>query len=544
VKVETIASQPFEDQRPGTAGLRKTVERFREPNYLANFVQSIFDELPDLAGGILVIGGDGRYYNDHAIATILRMAAANGVQRAVVGRDGLLSTPAASHLIRQLGAAGGFILSASHNPGGPEGDFGIKFNVASGGQASEQLTEAIYRRCLAQNRYRLADADAPSLAHTGHHAMGSMTVEIVDPVVDYAGLMERLFDFERIAGLLRSPDFHMLYDARHAITGPYAHDILCARLGLDPACVLNGEPKADFAGLHPDPNPHDAADLVARFSGPDSPDFGAASDGDGDRNMILAPGRFVSPGDSLALLCAHARSIPAFRDGLAGVARSMPTSRAVDRVAAALGIPCFETPTGWRFFCNLLEAGRIDLCGEESFGTGSSHVREKDGLWAVLFWLNLVALHPDRGVNGLLTDHWKHYGRDYFLREDYFIEDRQQAEEVMGALGERLASLSRTRIGSGMITDADCFDYIDPVDGSESRNQGIRVAFEDARIVYRLSGTGTRGATLRVYLEQYQPPAGHLDGDARRVLAPLAQTARDLARLTDITGLTRPTQQT
>ena len=537
----TVVTRPFDDQRPGTAGLRKPVARFRTPHYLENFIQSVFDTFPKLAGNTLVIGGDGRFFNREATATLLRMAAANGVKQAVVGRDGLLSTPAASLLIPAVGAAGGFILTASHNPGGPDGDFGIKFNVDNGGQASETQTDTIYNRTLAIDHYRIAPEGADvDLGYLGTQSLHGMQVEIVDPVRHYADVMQRCFDFERMGTLLTSGKFRLCFDAMHAVTGPYAVEIFERLLRAPAGSVLHGTPKPDFGGGHPDPNPHDAADLVRLFMGEGSADFGAASDGDGDRNMILGPGLVVSPGDSLAVLAANATLIPGYKGGLAGIARSMPTSRAADRVAAKLDIPCYETPTGWRFFCNLLDAGKVSLCGEESFGTSSSHAREKDGLWAVLFWLNLLAVRGEP-LPVIMGKHWAEYGRDFFLREDYEIPDAAKAAEVMRALETALPRLP----GTHGIAAADSFTYTDPVDGSVSRNQGLRLTTSDGgRMVFRLSGTGTRGATLRVYLERHEPDTSKQSGSAVVALAALSKTARAVARLEELTGISKPTMVT
>ena len=534
-----VPTQPFDDQKPGTAGLRKPVARFRQPRYLENFVQSVLDCWPRLQGGVLVVGGDGRYWNREAIAVLLRMAAANGVRRCVVGKDGLLSTPAASLLIPAVGAAGGFILTASHNPGGPDGDFGIKFNIDNGGQASETLTDAIYRRSREIQEYRILPEGTVDLAHTGMQRLGDMQVEIVDPVQHYAAVMERCFDFNRMRELLQG-GFKLRYDALNAVTGPYAVEILQRRLGAPAGSIVHAEPLPDFGGGHPDPNPHDAAELVRRFMQPGAPDFGAASDGDGDRNMILGPGCVVSPGDSLAVLSANAHLIPGYKDGLAGIARSMPTSRAADRVAAKLGIPCYETPTGWRFFCNLLDAGKVTLCGEESFGTSSSHAREKDGLWAVLFWLDLLAARK-QSLPEILQQHWAEFGRDHFLREDYDIPDSGQAARVMQELEAALPELAGRSVAGITIASAGSFTYTDPVDGSVSRNQGLQLhAADGSRMVFRLSGTGTRGATLRVYLERHEPDRAKHAAAAAAALAGLSEAARRLARLPELTGKTRP----
>jgi phosphoglucomutase len=530
---------PFDDQRPGTSGLRKAVVVFQRPNYLENFIQSAFDCVPELNGGLLVVGGDGRYYNSTAIQTLLRMAAANGVARAVVGRGGLLSTPAASHLIRKRQAAGGFVLSASHNPGGPDGDFGIKFNGANGGPAPEPLTEAFYARSRVIDRYYSFDAPDLDLLREGESRLGSMIVEIVDPVADYAALMDGIFDMAAIRKLF-ADGFRMVFDAMHAVTGPYAIEILERRLGAAAGTVINGVPLEDFGGHHPDPNLVHAADLVSRLSGPDAPDFGAASDGDGDRNMILGRDFYVSPSDSIAVLAANAGYVPHFAGGLKGIARSMPTSQAADRVAAALGIPCYETPTGWKFFGSLLDAGRISLCGEESFGTGSDHVREKDGVWAVLMWLNVLACRR-LSVAGIVGEHWRRFGRTVYGRHDYEAVEAGAADALMAGLRAGLGGLPGAVLDGRRVVAADDFAYVDPVDGSRSERQGVRIVFEDgARIVYRLSGTGTAGATLRVYLEQHRSdPADH-DIDAGVALAALAVTAAGLAGIVRHTGRTAP----
>ena len=542
MNIPAVPTRPFDDQRPGTAGLRKTVARFSTPHYLENFVQSVFDCWPKLKGATLVIGGDGRFHNREAIAVLLRMAAANGVKKCVVGRDGLLSTPAASLLIPKVGAAGGFILSASHNPGGPDGDFGIKFNVDNGGQASETLTEAIYARSRVIDRYFMVPEECRiGLERVGAHSFAGMPVEIVDPVTHYASVMQRCFDFERMRSLLKVGGFRMRFDALHAVTGPYATEIFEGQLGAPAGTVLNAKPLPDFGGGHPDPNPHDARDLVNLYEGHDAPDFGAASDGDGDRNMILGPGMVVSPGDSLALLAANARLAPGYKAGLAGLARSMPTSRAADRVAAKLGIPCYETPTGWRFFSSLLDAGKVTLCGEESFGTSSNHAREKDGVWAVLFWLNVLAVRREP-LPQILRSHWAEYGRDFFQREDYEIPDTARAGEVMKSLEAALPRLRGKSVGGVRIVSADSFTYEDPIDHSVSRNQGLRVFTADGgRMSFRLSGTGTRGATLRVYLERHETDTVKQGQTAKAALAGLSKAAQAVARLEELTGLKGPT---
>ena len=541
MKVKEIHTTAFSDQRPGTSGLRKKVSVFQQPHYLENFVQSIFDSLEGFQGGTLVIGGDGRYHNREAIQAIIRMAAANGFGRLLVGRDGLLSTPAASCVIRKYKAFGGIILSASHNPAGPDGDFGIKYNTGNGGPAPENLTEAIYERSRNIDRYLITDSSDIDLGATGETRLGDTVIEIIDPVSDYAELMETLFDFNRIHALINSGLFHMRFDAMHAVTGPYAVEILENRLGVQPESVVNAVPREDFGGGHPDPNLVHAHVLVECLFGSRAPDFGAASDGDGDRNMILGRKFFVTPSDSLAVLAANAHLTPGYRQGIAGVARSMPTSQAVDRVAELLGVECYETPTGWKFFGNLLDAGRITLCGEESFGTGSSHVREKDGLWAVLFWLNLLAVRKEP-VAGIVTAHWRRFGRNYYSRHDYEGVDAGAAGELMETLRKQCGQLAGKRFGNHEIAFNDDFAYTDPVDGSVSEHQGIRIGFRDgSRIVYRLSGTGTEGATLRVYLERYETDPDRQQQDTQEALADLIRIADEIAGIRHHTQRERPT---
>ena len=523
-----MQTRPYPDQRPGTSGLRKRVPVFRQPNYLENFLQATLDGLAAPAGSALVVGGDGRFHNREAIETALRMAAANGIARAIVGAGGLLSTPAASHLIRRREAAGGLIFSASHNPGGPDGDFGVKLNLANGGPAPEAVTETIAELAREITAYRIADTRCPPLDRPGRFALDGMAVEVVDPVADYADLMETLFEFRRLRALLAG-GFRVRFDAMHAVTGPYAVEILERRLGAPPGTVVRGDPRPDFGGGHPDPNLTYAADLVAEMNGAGAPDLGAASDGDGDRNMILGPGTFVNPSDSLAILAAQSGLVPGYAGGLAGVARSMPTSAAVDRVAARLGIPCYETPTGWKFFGTLLDAGAITLCGEESFGTGSAHVREKDGLWAVLFWLDILAARR-RPVEAILRDHWREYGRNVYTRHDYEEVPSDNAAGLMDALRSRLPSLPGERLGAWQVRAADDFAYVDPVDGSRAAGQGIRILLEgDARIVFRLSGTGTSGATLRVYIETLELDPARQLLPAQQLLAPLIAAADTVA---------------
>ncbi len=537
--VQTIPTQPIEGQKPGTSGLRKKTRVFMEPHYLENYVQAIFDGIGGVTGKTLVVGGDGRYFNDKAIVTILRMAAANGAARCIVGQGGLLSTPAASHLIRKRGADGGLILSASHNPGGPDEDFGLKYNGPNGGPASEGVTEKIFARTTTITEYRILSDDTVDLAALGISSLGDMTVEIVDPVADYAALMESLFDFEAIATLFKG-GFTMAFDAMHAITGPYATEILENRLGAAAGTVRNGTPLPDFGGGHPDPNPVWAKDLMDRMFADDAPDFGAASDGDGDRNMIVGRQCYVSPSDSLAVLTDRAELAPAYAGGLAGVARSMPTSAAADRVAEAKGIACFETPTGWKFFGNLLDAGRATLCGEESAGTGSNHVREKDGLWAVLLWLNILAA-TGKSVAELMQDHWARYGRNYYSRHDYEAVDADAANGLMDALRGQIASLPGQSVAGLTVAAADEFAYHDPVDGSVSTNQGLRVQFDGgARVVFRLSGTGTAGATLRVYLERLETAPDAMDKDPQEALAAVIAAADALAGIAARTGRNAP----
>ncbi|HCS90495.1 MAG TPA: alpha-D-glucose phosphate-specific phosphoglucomutase, partial [Chromatiaceae bacterium] len=505
MQATTIHTAPFDGQKPGTSGLRKKVKVFQQAHYLENFVQAIFDSQNKLNGGSLVVGGDGRFYNREAIQIILRMAAANGVKQALVGQGGILSTPAASCIIRKYQTQGGIILSASHNPGGPDEDFGIKFNTENGGPAPESVTDAIYEHTQKIERYFTLDVEPIDLDQIGEQPLAGMTVRVLDPVADYAELMEGLFDFDAIRALFSSGNFRMRFDAMHAVTGPYAKEILERRLGAEPGTVMNGTPLEDFGHGHPDPNLVHAHQLVELTTGHDGLDFGAASDGDGDRNMVLGRDFFVTPSDSLALLAANASLAPGYRDGISGVARSMPTSQAADRVAAELGLGCYETPTGWKFFGNLLDAGRITLCGEESFGTGSDHVREKDGLWAVLFWLNLLAVKR-QSVADIVTDHWRRFGRNYYTRHDYEAVDSDAANGLVEHLRILLPDLPGKQFGDYQVAYADDFSYTDPIDASVSAQQGIRIGFEGgSRIVMRLSGTGTQGATLRVYIEQYEP---------------------------------------
>jgi phosphoglucomutase len=534
-----VQTTPFSDQRPGTSGLRKKVTVFQQPRYVENFIQAIFDNVEGAEGSTLVIGGDGRFFNEAVVQTAIKMAAANGFGRILVGQGGLLSTPAASCVIRKHKAIGGLVLSASHNPGGPDGDFGIKFNMSHGGPAPESFTEAVFKRAGAITEYKIDDAPDIDLGRIGETTLGGAVIAVIDPVADYAELMEQLVDFEAIAALFRS-GFRMQFDALSAITGPYAKAILEDRLGAPKGTVVNGEPMPDFGGHHPDPNPVHAHDLMELMMGPNAPDFGAASDGDGDRNMIVARGLFVTPSDSLAILTSYAHLAPGYAKGLAGVARSMPTSRAADRVAAKLGINCFETPTGWKFFANLLDADLITLCGEESAGTGSNHIREKDGLWAVLLWLNILAVLK-KPADQVVREHWASYGRDYYARHDYEELDTAAANGLMDNLRAKLASLPGQSVGGLTVATADEFSYTDPVDHSVTPKQGLRVLFaEDARAVFRLSGTGTSGATLRVYLERFEPDPARQNLPVAEVLAPVVEAANTIAEIATRSGRDAP----
>lgn len=535
----TIATQPIEGQKPGTSGLRKKTKVFMGPHFLENYVQAIFDGIGGIDGATLVVGGDGRYFNDRAIQVILRMAAANGAAKVIVGKDGILSTPAASHLIRKNKTDGGLILSASHNPGGIDEDFGLKYNGPNGGPAPESITDKIFARTQTIREYRIMEATDINIGDVGSLSLGGMSIEVVDPVTEYAALMEELFDFGAIRALF-AEGFTLRFDAMHAVTGPYATEILENRLGAAKGSVVNATPLPDFGGGHPDPNPIWAHELMTLMMGSDAPDFGAASDGDGDRNMIVGRGAYVTPSDSLAVLTANAHLAPAYRRGLAGVARSMPTSAAADRVADALGIEHFETPTGWKFFGNLLDAGRATLCGEESAGTGSDHVREKDGLWAVLLWLNILA-ERRLSVAEILAEHWATYGRNYYSRHDYEGVDTDAANGLMDALRAALPDLAGTLVGELTVDMADEFEYLDPVDGSTSSAQGIRVGFTNgARVVFRLSGTGTEGATLRVYLEQLELDPTQMQRDPQDALSKVIATAEALAGIKARTGRAAP----
>ncbi len=541
MRIKTVPTQPFDDQKPGTSGLRKKVKVFQQPNYLENFVQSIFNSLPVDQGSSLVLGGDGRYFNREAIQIIIKIAAANGFGHLIIGQGGLLSTPAASHLIRKNQASGGLILSASHNPGGADEDFGIKYNVSNGGPAPEKFTDEFYRQSMLISEYKIAEIDDIDLDSIGAQQIETFKITIVDPVDDYANLMNQIFDFPLINKAIESGSITLCFDAMHAITGPYAKKIIEEMLGAKPGSVINAIPLPDFGGGHPDPNLAHAKKLADLMFSAEAPTFGAASDGDGDRNMILGNHIFVTPSDSLAIMAANAHLIPAYSQGIAGVARSMPTSQAVDRVAEALDIACYETPTGWKYFGNLLDAGKITLCGEESFGTGSNHVREKDGLWAVLFWLNLLA-KTGLAVGDIVQQHWQKFGRDIYSRHDYEAVDLAIVNSIFDHLREQLPGLTGKSFGDFTVKFADEFSYQDPVDGSISKNQGIRIGFEDgSRMVFRLSGTGTVGATLRIYLEKFESASARQDQDAQIALAKLIDLAEQLCEIKKRTGRSAPT---
>ncbi|RUX33638.1 alpha-D-glucose phosphate-specific phosphoglucomutase [Mesorhizobium sp. M2A.F.Ca.ET.042.01.1.1] len=537
--IKTVPTKPYPDQKPGTSGLRKKVPVFQQEHYAENFIQSIFDALDGFQGKTLVIGGDGRFYNREVIQKAIAIAAGNGFGKVMVGQGGILSTPAASNVIRKYKTFGGIILSASHNPGGPHEDFGIKYNAGNGGPAPEKITDAIFARSKEIKSFKIADIGEIDIDTIGTVKAGDMTVEIIDPVKDYAELMESLFDFEALRKLFKS-GFRMRFDAMHAVTGPYAKEILERRLGAPDGTCRNFKPLPDFGGHHPDPNLVHAKHLYDEMMGPDAPDFGAASDGDGDRNLIIGKGIFVTPSDSVAMLAANAKLAPGYKDGLKGIARSMPTSGAADRVAEKLGIGIYETPTGWKFFGNLLDAGMATICGEESAGTGSNHVREKDGLWAVLLWLNILAARGE-SCKRIVTEHWATYGRNYYSRHDYEEVESDRANALVDELRAKLGSLPGTSVRGLKIAKADDFAYHDPVDGSVSKNQGIRILFEGgSRVVLRLSGTGTSGATLRVYIERYEPDKARHDLDTQEALADLIAAADDIAGIKSYTGRNKP----
>ncbi|MED7787617.1 alpha-D-glucose phosphate-specific phosphoglucomutase [Francisella sp. 19X1-34] len=539
--IQTVSTKPFANQKPGTSGLRNKVEAFKQPGYLENFVQSTFNSLENITGKTLVVGGDGRYYNKVAIQTIIRIAAANKFAKIIVGHNGILSTPAASCVIRKYKAFGGVILSASHNPGGPNGDFGIKYNISNGGPAPEKITEKIFQETQSIDKYYISDAsqDAIDLSKLGTYAIESTTVEVINSVADYAELMQQIFDFDKIRELFKK-GFKVRFDSMSAVSGPYAKYIFETALNAPAGTVVNAEPLEDFGGLHPDPNPVNAADLVKHMRSGEY-DFGAASDGDADRNMIVGKKIDVAPSDSLAIMAANANLIPAYSKGIKGVARSMPTSMAVDRVAESLDVPCFETPTGWKFFGNLLDANKITLCGEESYGTGSDHIREKDGVWAVLYWLNLVAA-TNKNIDELVVEHWQKFGRNFYSRHDYEAIDSDIANQIMSSLRQKVLELKDTKLCGQNVKLADDFSYKDPIDNSVSSKQGIRVILEDgSRVVFRLSGTGTQGATLRVYLEKYEADINNFNIPTQQALADLVDIAEKLTNIKSLTGMKEPT---
>ncbi|USJ22622.1 alpha-D-glucose phosphate-specific phosphoglucomutase [Ensifer adhaerens] len=537
--IRTVTTTPYGDQKPGTSGLRKKVPVFQQKNYAENFIQSIFDSLEGFQGETLVIGGDGRFYNREVIQIAIKMAAANGFGRVLVGRGGILATPAASNVIRKYKAFGGIVLSASHNPGGPTEDFGIKYNIGNGGPAPEKITDAIFARSKVIDSYKISDVADINLDAEGTQDIDGMTITVIDPVADYAELMESLFDFGAIRKMIEG-GFRVVFDAMSAVTGPYAKEIIEKRLGAPKGSVMNFIPLPDFGGHHPDPNLVHARALYETMMAPDAPDFGAASDGDGDRNLVIGRGIFITPSDSLAMLAANAHLAPGYAKGLAGIARSMPTSGAADRVAEKLGIGIYETPTGWKFFGNLLDEGMATICGEESAGTGSNHVREKDGLWAVLLWLNILAVRKESALD-IVKNHWATYGRNYYSRHDYEEVDSDAANGLIANLRDQLATLPGKSFGALKVATADDFAYNDPVDHSVSKNQGIRILFEGgSRVVFRLSGTGTSGATLRVYIERFEPDASRHDIETQTALADLIAVAEEIASIKTRTGRTEP----
>ena len=538
--IKTVSSNPFQDQRPGTSGLRKRVKVFQEKNYLENYIQAIFDSLSGVTGKTLVLGGDGRYFNEIAIQKIIKMALANGFGRIMVAKEGILSTPAASCVIRKYKAFGGIILSASHNPGGEEGDFGIKYNISNGGPAPESLTEAIYLRSKTISSYKIADISDIDLSVLGELRFGDLVVEVFDGINDYVDLMKTLFNFSDLRKLFAS-NFKMRYDAMNAVTGPYAHRIFEEELEAKEGTVINWKPLPDFGGKHPDPNLTYAKDLVDYMFSEGAADFGAASDGDGDRNMILGNHFYVNPSDSLAVICANYKAVKGYSSGILGIARSMPTSQAANKVADFLGIDCYETPTGWKFFGNLMDGNKVTICGEESFGTGSNHVREKDGLWAILFWLNIIA-NAKKSVSEIVKDHWSKFGRNYYSRHDYENIDTDVANALMDHIREQFSSLGGKEFGEYIVSTADDFNYIDSIDGSETSKQGIRIIFTNgSRIIYRLSGTGTKGSTLRIYIEKYESEISKQSQDTQVALSALIKIADDIGEIIKRTGMEQPT---
>ena len=533
--IKTVQTKPYGDQKMGTAGLRRKSKVASQENYVENFVQSIFDAIGGVKGQTFILGGDGRYYNKIAIQKILKMAAANGMKKIIVGQNGYISTPTSSRVLLKNKADGGFVLTASHNPGGPNGDFGIKYAIATGGQCPTSLSDKIYANTLNIKEYKILEADDVDLSKIGTQKLGDMEIEVIDSLKDYIDMMENIFDFEAIKRLFKS-GFTFCFDAMNAVTGPYAQKIFEDILGAKKGSVVNFVPMEDFGGLHPDPNLIYAKDLVNLLWSDKAPDMGAANDGDGDRNMILGKKFFVTPSDSLAILTDNYKLIPGYKNGIYGVAKSAATSRAVGRVAKALNIGYYEVPTGWKYFCNLMDSNRITFCGEESFGTGSSHIREKDGIWAILFWLNIIAA-TGKSVEEITREHWKKYGRSYYMRNDYEIADAEVANKLMNDLEARLPSLSGKNFGAFKVSEAKPFIYNDPVDGSSTKN-GLIVYFEDgSRIVYRLSGTGSSGATLRVYLERYE--TSEFNENVEKYLEPLADVSRQIGEIIERTGKTK-----
>ena len=539
VNVVNIDS-PFLDQKPGTSGLRKSTLKFQEKHYLEIFIEAILLSLKNLKGSTLIVGGDGRYGNIEAIEKIIQICVAHQVGKVIVPKDGLLSTPATSNLIRKENAIGGIILSASHNPGGINGDFGVKLNISNGGPAPESITNQIFKSSQSLTSYKISEIQIPNLKNFGLFSFGETTLEIIDGVNDYSNLMQKVFDFDQISAFLKN-DFSLVFDAMNAVTGPYAKNIFVEKMGLESNCVMNGIPLKDFGGLHPDPNLTYASHLADLLLNKKSYSFGAACDGDGDRNMILGRGCFVNPSDSLAIITANTNCVPGYKGGIAGVARSMPTSSAVDIVASALNLPCFETPTGWKFFGNLLDSNLITLCGEESFGTGSNHIREKDGLWAVLYWLQVLA-EKNCSVSELIENHWKQYGRNYYSRHDYEAIPTNIANKIFDNLSSILENLKGSNFAGSLVKEADNFSYLDPVDNSISENQGLRIMLEDnSRVILRLSGTGTKGSTLRLYFEKYVNSKQNLSLNPQIALKPLIDDLNDLLNITSLTKMSNPT---
>ncbi|MDB4844031.1 alpha-D-glucose phosphate-specific phosphoglucomutase [Hellea sp.] len=533
--MDTIQTTYFDDQKPGTSGLRKKTKVFTKKNYLENYVQCLFNSIPELIGGTLVLGGDGRYFNKEAIQKIVGMASANGVSKVILGCDGLLSTPAVSCIIRKYKADAGIVLSASHNPGGIEGDFGIKLNGSNGGPVSEQITNKIYEQTKLIKNYKIVQDVHINLNILGLFDFMGMTIEIIDSVNDYANLMNSIFDFNAIKALF-STEFTFCFDAMNAVTGPYANEIFINRLGAPATSIINSTPKEDFGGLHPDPNHRNAGEIFSMMFDGDNVDFAACSDGDGDRSIVLGKKTFVSPSDSLALLTANATLIKKYKDGILGVARSVPTSKAVDLVAKKLNIKCYETPTGWKFFGNLIDNQLITFCGEESAGAGSNHIREKDGIWAVLMWLNIIAV-TKLNIPQLINKHWKEFGRHYYSRHDYEEIEESKAIYIFRAIEEKLSTLRGFVFGDETVSSAEIFTYKDPVDKSISENQGIVIELEgSSRIVIRLSGTGTAGATLRIYFEKYVNPEENLYQDTQMVLSNLINIANEITQIKDLLG--------